>query len=115
MSVRHRAYGAITLFLSGMAGCKFEASLPAGAQISCGGNSDCPSGYLCAGGLCSKEFRPEAPDIDVKVMPSVARTGTPVTIDLGAKEPLTGLSKITLDLDVPIELPCPATDLLTCG
>jgi hypothetical protein len=115
MSVRHRAYGAIAISLAGIAGCKFDATVPEAAQISCGGNSDCPAGYLCAGGLCSKEIRPEAPVIDLKVMPSVARTGSPVTIDLGAKEPLTGLSKITLDLDVPIELPCPATDLLTCA
>ena len=76
-----------------LAGC-FNDQVPAGVQIACSSNADCPSGYLCrtAIGRCvpsdSLDQTPPTLDGTPAIAPAVAMAGVTLTVDFKVSEAL---------------------------
>ena len=76
-----------------LASC-FNDQVPAGVQIACDSNADCPSGYLCRTtiGRCvpsdSLDQTPPTLDGTPAIAPAVARAGVTLTVDFKVSEAL---------------------------
>ena len=88
-----------------LSACGVSLRVPSGAEIACGDNRDCPSGYVCAEVFetcLADDQRPPAVQsahIDYGTASTESRvtvTGTVVDIEVVADEPLAGIARLVI-------------------